>query len=69
MANLAAKLNVDKNSSLFHPTAHVFLEPLRELVCYWDCEPAPLALTIVGSTKASTKEAKVKVGAARHQRL
>ncbi len=62
MANLAAKLNVDKNSSLFHPIAHVFLEPQRELQCYWDLEPSVLPLTIVTSTKASTKEAKVKVG-------
>lgn len=62
MANLATKLNVDKNSSLFHSSAHVFLEPQRELQCYWDLEPAALALTIVGSSKASTKETKVKFG-------
>ncbi len=62
MANLATKLTVDKNASLYHPTAHVYLEPQREILCYWDTEPAPLTLALVTTKAPSTKEVKVKLG-------
>ncbi len=61
-ANLATKLTVDKNSSLYHPSANIYLEAQRDLQCYWDSEPGPLTLAVVTSGKPTAKEVKVRLG-------
>jgi hypothetical protein len=61
-ANVATKLAVEKNSSLYHPTAHVFLEAQRDIQCYWDAEPGPLTLAVMATGRPTAKEVKVRLG-------
>jgi hypothetical protein len=61
-ANVATKLAVEKNSSLYHPTAHVFLEAQRDIQCYWDAEPGPLTLAVMSTGRPTAKEVKVRLG-------